>query len=82
MKLEIGHVVEVEGKEGVVVYVTNIGDSNYVLVSYEEGNIIDYKVFEVKYEDNNLYLAEEKNKELVSDILVEFTKDNTILKED
>ena len=83
MKMEVGHVIKVEGKEGVVIHTTVVDGKDYVLVSYdEEENKIDFKVYEVKYEDNDFYVNEEKNEELVSDILVEFTKANTILGEE
>ena len=83
MKMEVGHVIEVDGKEGVVIHTTKKDDKDYVLVTYDEGdNKISYKVFEVKYENNEFYVAEEENEELVSDILIEFTKKNTILGEE
>ena len=83
MKMEVGYVIEVEGREGVVVHTTVMDGKDYALVTYEEGdNKISYKVFEVKYEDNDFYVNENKDEELVSDILVEFTKEHTILGEE
>ncbi len=83
MKIEVGHVIKVDGKEGVVVYTTIVDGNDYVLVTFdEEDNKINNKVFEVKYENNDFYVAEETNEELVSDILVEFTKKHTILGEE
>ncbi len=83
MKMEVGHVIEVGGREGVVVHTTAKEGKDYALVTYDEGeNEISYKVFEVKYEDNDFYVSENKDEELVSDILVEFTKEHTILGEE
>ena len=79
MKLESGHVIRVEGKEGTVVYTTRKNEKDYALVSYEEGNKMSLKVFEVKIDNNKILVSEEKDEKLVSDILVDFTKANTVL---
>lgn len=83
MKMEIGHVIEVDGKEGTVIYTVTINEHDYILVTYEEDeNKISNKIFEVKYEDNDFYVAEETNEELVAEVLLEFTKNQSILGEE
>lgn len=82
MKMEIGHVINVEGKEGTVVHTAVVEGGDYVLVTFEEGNKLEFKVFEVKYENNDFFVSEETNEEFVAEMLLEFTKANTILGEE
>lgn len=84
MKIKNGLVIDIKGRDGTIVHTATKDGKDYALFVFEEGGKMEFKVYEVKYENNELFVRrEETDEELVADMMFEFTKANIILgKED
>lgn len=68
MKLDVGDVIEIGGKEATICFTANYNQENYICVAFEEEKI-RYEIYKYKFEQEKLQVAKVDDKEEAKPVL-------------
>lgn len=69
----VGSIIEVDSKEGVVIYVRKHNDKDYAIVKFKSEKAEEQlALFETVIKNGKLFFREEKDKEIISDVYLRF----------
>lgn len=74
MKLNVGDVLEIEGKIATVCYTTVHNNTDYICVAFEEEEV-NFDFFKYKYEDRKLLVAKVKDEVELFPVLKTFVNE-------
>ena len=74
MKLEIGDIIEIRGKEATVCYETTYEGRKYICVAFTEDKV-QYDIYKYKYEGKKLLVAKVEDEEELTEVLKIFVQE-------
>lgn len=74
--IEIGDEFDVNGNLGIVCFKGIYYNQDYICIAFEKEN--KFEIYKVKYKENKVFVAEEKNQEKYAYVLSNFVTDNIV----
>lgn len=75
MKVEVGDIIEIKGKQAIVCFETIYNDENYICVAFEEDSIA-YDIYKWRINNDKLQVAKVENNQELSHVLSVFLKES------
>lgn len=75
MKVEVGDIIEIKGKQAIVCFETIYNNENYICVAFEENNIA-YDIYKWRINNDKLQVAKVTNDQELSHVISVFLKES------